>query len=123
MKLLTRISSIRADRLERVQVVLAGLVLDVAGLVGQPARRRVHPLAGVLEHRGDRVLREPVDLEVGMQLAQLLDDRDVAAGVAEADGRREVQRPLAPAGRGAPRGTHGPAGSVGRTRRSRGSGG
>ena len=37
-----------ADRLERVQVVLGRLVLDVGRLVGQPRRRRVDPLAACL---------------------------------------------------------------------------
>ena len=52
-------------------------------------------LAARLEHRGDRVLREPVDLEVGVQLAQLVGDRDVALGVAEPDRRGDVERALA----------------------------
>src|SRR3712207_7248000 len=42
----------RSDRLEGVQVVLAGLVLDVCRLVGQVRRRRVDPLAALLEHPG-----------------------------------------------------------------------
>jgi hypothetical protein len=42
------------------------------------------------------MLREPVDLEVGVERAQLLGDRDVALRMAEADRRRDVQRSLAP---------------------------
>ncbi len=83
-----------ADRLEGVQVVLGALVLDVRGLVGQPLRGGVHRLAGGREHPGDRVLREPVDLEVGVPLAQLGGDGEVAARVAEADRGGEVERPL-----------------------------
>ena len=64
-------------------------------LVREVRARRVDPLAARLEHRGDRVLREPVDLEVGMQLAQLVGDRDVALRVAEADRRGDVERALA----------------------------
>ena len=60
----------------------------LAGWMRSPAR---------LEHRGHRVLGEPVDLEVGMQLAQLVGDRDVALGVAEADRRGDVERALAAA--------------------------
>ena len=65
----------------------------------------VDPLAARLEHGRDRVLREPVDLEVGVELAQLVRDRGVALRVAEADRRRDVERALAagsasrPAGR------------------------
>ena len=55
------------------------------------------PLALGLEHRRHRMLREPVDLEVGMQLAQLLRDRDVAAGMPETDRRGDVERAPAPA--------------------------
>jgi hypothetical protein len=73
------------DRLEGVQVVLAGLLLDVRGLAGQPGRGRVHPLAVVGQHPGDRVLGQPVHLDAGVQLPQLGRDRDVALGVPEAD--------------------------------------
>ena len=45
-----------------------------------------------LEDVRDRVLGEPVDLEVRMELPQLVGDRDVALGVAEADRRGDVQR-------------------------------
>ena len=41
------------------------------------------------------MLREPVDLEVRVQLAQLVGDRDVAPRVAEPDRRRDEQRALA----------------------------
>ena len=43
----------------------------------------------------DRVLGEPVDLEVRVQLAQLVRDRGVALRVPEADRRGDVERPLA----------------------------
>ena len=39
--------------------------------------RRMDPLAARLEHAGDRVLGQPVDLEVRVQLAQLVGDRHV----------------------------------------------
>ena len=60
------------------------------------ARRRMDALAGVGQHPGHRVLGQPVDLEVGVQLAQLLGDGDVAPGVAEADRRRDEERPPPP---------------------------
>ena len=91
------------DRLERMQVVLGRLALDVRRLVREQRARGMDPLALGLEHRRHRMLREPVDLEVGMELAQLLRDRDVAAGVAEPDRRGDVERAPAPAERPRPR--------------------
>ena len=55
-----------APGLEAVQIVLGRLALDVARLVRQLRARGVDPLAARLEHPGHGVLREPVDLEVGM---------------------------------------------------------
>jgi hypothetical protein len=83
-----------ADGLERVQVVLAGLGVDVCRLGGEKPRRGVHPLAPALEDLGDRVLGQPVHLDAGPLPAQLADDRDVAFGVAESDRRGHVQDPL-----------------------------
>src|SRR5689334_3630297 len=45
------------------------------------------------------MLREPVDLEVGMQLPQLVDDRKVPLRMPETDRRGQVERTLAPAWR------------------------
>ena len=52
------------DRLERVQVVFAGLGLEVARLAEQILGGGVHSLSGRLEHPGDRILRQPVDVEI-----------------------------------------------------------
>ena len=82
------------DRLERVQVVLAGLGLDVAALAGQPRRRRMDPLPRLLQEVGHRRLRQPLDLHPGTLPAQLLGDREVSAYVSEPDRRREVQHAL-----------------------------
>ena len=49
-----------------------------------------------LEDRGDRMLGEPIDLEVGLERPQLGGDRDVALGVAEPDRGGDVQGPPAP---------------------------
>jgi hypothetical protein len=73
------------QRLEGVEVVAVGFGGDVAALAGELGAGRMDVLAGVLEHTGDGVLGEPVDLQVGDERAQLACDRDVAAGVAEAD--------------------------------------
>jgi hypothetical protein len=52
-------------------------------------------LAALFQHPGDRVLGEPVDLQVGVQLAQFVGDRHVPLGVAEADRGGDVQHALA----------------------------
>ena len=83
-----------AQRLEAVEVVPAGLRGDVRRLVGQPPTGRVDVLTLGLEHRGDGMLREPVDLEVGAEPLELLGDADVTSSMAEPDRRREVERPL-----------------------------
>ena len=86
------------DGLERVQVVLAGLLLHVGRLAGEERRRGVDSLTPFLQHPGDRVLGEPVDLQVGVQLAELVGDRRVTQRMTEPDRRRDVERPLGTAG-------------------------
>ena len=49
-------------------------------------------LALGVQDPGDRVLGQPVDLELGMQGAELVGDGQVAAGVAQADRGGDVQR-------------------------------
>ena len=90
------------DRVERVEVVLAALGLDVRRLRRQPARCRVHLLAGRLQHASHRVLRQPPHPHVGVLGAQRLDDRQVAPGVAQADRRREHEHLALPAQRPRP---------------------
>ena len=58
----------------------------------------VDALALALQHPRDGILGEPVDLEVGLQPAQLAGDRHVALGVAQADRRGDVERPWAAVG-------------------------
>jgi hypothetical protein len=53
------------------------------------ARRRQQP--------GDRILGQPVDLQVGPQFAQFAGDRDVAPAMAEPDRRGEVEGLARPA--------------------------
>ena len=57
------------------------------GLVGQMRAGGMDALALGLQHPRDRVLGEPVDLQVRVQAAQLAGDRHVALGVAEPDRR------------------------------------
>ena len=83
-----------AQRLEAVQVVLARFQLDVPRLAGQQRAQRMDALAAGRQQARHRVLRQPVDLEVGMELAQLARDGDIAAPVAEADRRGEIECPL-----------------------------
>ena len=84
------------DRLERVQLVTVGLRLDVARLVRQVPAGGMDALARGLEDARDGILREPVDRQPGVEPAELLHDREVAPGVAEADRRGDVERPLRP---------------------------
>ena len=72
--------------LEAVQVVLGALALDVARLAGQSGGGGMDVLASGLEDGGDWVLGKPVDLQVGMQPAQLLGDGHIPAGVSQPDG-------------------------------------
>jgi hypothetical protein len=71
--------------LEAVQVVFGRLALDVTGFVGQPGTGGVDAFAARRQDPRHRVLGEPVDLEAGMELAQLVGDRDVPLGVPEPD--------------------------------------
>src|SRR5215203_86434 len=68
------------------------------------------------------MLGQPVDLEVGMDLAQRVGDRDVALRVAEADRRGDVERATAP-GKRASVGpaVHGGGGGVAHPSRAHGS--
>src|SRR5262245_3471748 len=97
MKFASRISSIRriawkqwrscsADSLSMCRDSFASSAL--AGWIRSPRASR-------LERRRDRMLRAPVDLEVGMELAQRVGDRGVALRVAEADGGGDVEGALA----------------------------
>ena len=74
-----------ADRLEGVQIVVGGLVFDVGGFVREKGGCRVDGLAGIRQHSRDRMLRQPVDLKVGVQRSQLLGDRDIAPRVTQTD--------------------------------------
>jgi hypothetical protein len=84
--------------------VLLSLGGDVARLVGQQRAGRVDRLAARLEHAGDRVLGQPVDLQVGMQGAQLARDGHVAPRMTESDRRGDEERAAPAADRPAPRG-------------------
>ncbi len=85
-----------AERLEAMQVVLAGFELDVPRLAGEPRAERMHPLVVRVQKPRHRVLRQPVHLEIGMELAQLARDREIAPPVAEPDRRGEIERALFP---------------------------
>ncbi len=94
MKLAISTSSMRRMAWKAVEIVLARLQLDVPRLAGEPRAERMDALAVGLEQARHRVLRQPVDLQVGMQLAQFARDGDVAAAVPEADGGGEIERLL-----------------------------
>ena len=83
-----------ADRLKAVQLVLAAFELDMPRLAGKPRAQRMDVFVAGFEQACDGVLRQPVDFQVGMELSQLARDGDVAAAMAEADRRREIERAL-----------------------------
>src|SRR5262245_29075629 len=64
-------------------------------LVGELRARGVDALVLLREHARDRVLGEPVDLELGLEAAQLAGNRDIAPGVPEADRGADVEGALA----------------------------
>src|SRR5581483_5549503 len=70
------------------------LAFKMRGLVDEIGTRRVNLFAAGFQDRGDRMLRQPADLNFGMLLAQLLRDRKVALRVAEPDRRRNEKRTL-----------------------------
>ena len=100
-----------ADRLERVQAVLAALRVDVAGLGGELGARRMDRLAARLQQRRHRFLREPLDDQARHAAAQLVGDPHVAPGVPQPDRGRDDERPSRPGRR--PRPPQGQAGAAG----------
>src|SRR5580658_6996209 len=62
----------------------------------------MNALATCLEDGSHWMLRQPVDLEVGMEPAQFVSDGGVTLGVTETDGRGYVQRALAAPRRSCP---------------------
>ena len=96
-------------RLEAMQVVLGGFGFDVRRLVGQLRAGRVDALAFAGQDARHRVLRQPVDLEIRHERAQLAGDRHVPLGVAEADRRGDVEGAPAACLRAGPGRCRGPA--------------
>ena len=92
-----------APGLEGVELVPVRLGGDVPRLEREVPARRVDALAAALEHVGDRLLRQPLDLELRLERAQLLCDRDVAPRVAEPDRGGHVERALGAPDRAAER--------------------
>ena len=90
------------DGLEGVQVVLGRLTLDVPRFAGQKGRGRVDPFGAPPQQFRDRVLGQPVHLEAGPELTQLVGDGQVTAGMAETDGRGNVEHPFGPGERPGP---------------------
>ena len=92
-----------ADRLEGVELVLRRLGGDVAGFGGELLAERMDPLAVRLEDPCDRILGEPIDLEVRLEVPQFGRDRGVAHGMAKSDRGGDVQGAPAPRERPRPR--------------------
>ncbi len=94
-----------ANRLERMKIVLGRLRFDVRRLVREIRRRGMDELATAFEQFGERRLREPFDLDVRALAAQFVGDRHVAPGMAEPDGRGQVEDAPAPVDRPRPAAT------------------
>ena len=87
-----------AQHLEGVELVLAGLGVDVSRLGGELGARGVDALAARLEHRRHRAAgRASRSRGRGGASRNSSRDRDVAPDVAEADRRADQERPRAPA--------------------------
>ena len=87
-----------------MEVVLGGLTLEMTGFVGEVLAHRMDPLAACGQHRGHRMLRQPIDFETRMQPAQLVGNGHVALGVPQPDRRGDEEgalfsRPAADPGR------------------------
>ena len=82
------------------QVVFSRYVLEVSTFVGEPPGGRVHALAFEDQITGRGVDGEPVDVQVGLELAQFPGNREVPLHVAQADGTGDEQG-LAPPAHGA----------------------
>ena len=112
-----------ADRLEGVQIVLAAVALELGVLAEQSSGGGMDPLLPVGQHPGDRMLGQPVDLDIRPQPLQCLGDRHIAPGVAQADRGGQHQHPAGPARSRVPRSTSGAPDQridrPGRSRRSR----
>ena len=92
MKLCTRISSIRRIAWNACRSCSPASCSMWPDSLRSHADAGCSRLAVLREHLGDRVLRQPVDLQLRPARAQLGRDRDVPLRVPEPDRRREVQR-------------------------------
>jgi hypothetical protein len=57
------------DRLEAVQIMLCRFALDMAGFVGQEPACWMNMFITGLQDRSHRMLGEPIDLKIRMELA------------------------------------------------------
>src|SRR5580692_12620034 len=71
-------------------------------LIGEVRACRMDALATCLEHSSHWMLRQPVDLQVGMETAQLVSNGGVTLGMTKTDRRGDVQCALAPPRRRSP---------------------
>jgi hypothetical protein len=83
------------DRLEAVQIMLCRFAFNMAGFVGQEPACWMNVFITGLQDCGNRMLGEPIDLKIRMELAQLVGDGDVTLGVAQSNGGGDVEGSLA----------------------------
>ena len=82
------------DGLEAVQLMLARFQFDMPRFAGQLCTQGVHALAAGFQQPRHRILRQPVHLQIRMQLAQFPRDGNVTPPMAKSYGRREIERLL-----------------------------
>ncbi len=73
------------NRLERMQIVLGRLRVDVIRFAGKESRGRMDLFTPLVEQPRQRRLGKPVHLQPGAQRSQLVGDGKIATRVAKAD--------------------------------------
>jgi hypothetical protein len=71
----------RPNGLEGMKVVLRTLALEVRGFAYEMPDRRVDGLPALVQHLRYWILSEPVNLDLGLFLAELVRDRDISERV------------------------------------------
>ena len=77
-----------SDRLESIQIMFAGLRLNMVGFVGQQGRGGMQGFVRGIQKPGHRILGQPIHLNIGMAFSQLLRNGQIPSGMTKSDGGR-----------------------------------